>query len=140
MQQKNGFTLVETMIVLTIFSLFILISTPFNITRIQAYQEKLFLESFEMDILFIQQLATNSHEIIYLEFLESEYRVGTMKKTMFKRHYPKTWIINRQTLPDISFLKTGTIRKSGAMSIKTPYAKYNIIFGLGKGRCRIEKE
>ncbi|WP_176447377.1 competence type IV pilus minor pilin ComGD [Lentibacillus sp. CBA3610] len=141
MNQVNGFTLIEVLFVLAVLSVLILITTPLQLSVLDKKTEERFLETLEMDLLYMQTLAYNSRMTHRLAFLDSErYEIKANNTSILERTVPEGWEIDTRTLKTISFNKKGTIVKSGTFAIKTLTDHYNVVCPLGKGRCYFEKQ
>lgn len=139
-----GFTLIEVLLVLSIFSVLTLIIIPVSFTSIEKQQEKKFLETFEYDILSTQSLAATTQENVKIIFNDSHYEIvkGRKESTLITRNIPENIKVKTRLRRFISFEHNGRIQnpERGRMEIETPRAKYHVIFPLGKGRCSIVKK
>lgn len=141
MIKQHGFSLLEVIFVLAVWSIIILISAPLTYSIIDSQQERQFFTTLQADIFYIQNLAIGSDEYVRIVFDETNYRIRrNTGKPIAIRHYPKDWKINKRTLDTISFNENGTIRFPGTMSFKTKQETYRVVFPLGKGRGYIEKQ
>ncbi|MFD1363067.1 competence type IV pilus minor pilin ComGD [Lentibacillus salinarum] len=142
MNQPDGFTLIEVLFVLAVLSVLILISTPLKVSMLDKQTENRFLQTLEMDLLYVQSMAYNSRKRYRLTFPdETHYAIKTTKKTtLLEREMPEGWSIDSRTLPNISFKSNGTIREPGTFAIKTETGTFNIVCPFGKGRCYVEKQ
>ncbi|WP_430785290.1 competence type IV pilus minor pilin ComGD [Virgibacillus flavescens] len=144
MQNKNGFTLIEMILVLGVLAVCILLSPPIKTSIIDNQKEKQFLTTFENDLLFMQSISYLSAENFRMEIKTDTYVIiGRHQGDLFlSRSIPKGWVINRRTIQSgiISFNQNGTIRQPGTIQLVTKRSTYTIVFPLGKGRCYIEKQ
>lgn len=141
MNQVNGFTLIEVLFVLAILSVLILISTPLQFSALDHKTEESFLETLEMDLLYMQTLSYNSRSRYRLTFPDQEhYTVSSNQSIILERTVPEGWEVDTRTLKTISFNDNGTIRDSGTFAIQTLTDRYNVVCPLGKGRCYFEKQ
>lgn len=140
MDQTNGFTLIEVLFVLAVLSVLILISTPIQVSVLDNKTEEHFLETLEMDLLYMQSLAYNSRTHYRLTFPNQQrYVIKKNNATILERKVPDGWEIDIRTLSTISFNSNGTIREPGTFAIQTLTDQYNIVCPFGKGRCYVEK-
>lgn len=141
--KKNGYSLLEIIFVLGIWSLFILLALPIQFDILEKQEEEKFFQTFKSDLLFIQNMALANNTNIRLDF-EPNHTYSIMQKTgekLVERSIPEDWEIKRKTMQGpIKFTTDGTISNPGSFTIKTKHAEYSIIFPLGKGRCYIEKK
>ncbi|MFD2759407.1 competence type IV pilus minor pilin ComGD [Lentibacillus juripiscarius] len=141
MPHKNGFTLVEMLLVLSIWSVLILLTVPVQLSLLEKKTEKQFFETLEMDLLYTQSLSYNSKAGYWLTFPnDGHYQIKKGFFTILERSVPEGWEIDKRTLPKISFNHKGTIISPGTFSIQTASSTYNIVCPLGKGRCYIDKQ
>ncbi|MDL4841557.1 competence type IV pilus minor pilin ComGD [Aquibacillus rhizosphaerae] len=142
MRQEQGFTLIETLIVLSIVSLFLVIGLSFQSHSLYQNQANQFFRLFQSDVLYLQQISMVSRDNAYLTILPNEHsyeiKTGGLGEVLVKREYPKNWLVDLNTLSaPISFTINGTIKKPGMFYVKTPTRKYSIYFPFGKGRSYI---
>lgn len=143
MHKEGGFTLVEVLLVLSIWSILILFVMPIDLDRLETKQEEKFLETLAFDVLYIQSLSTTvEDDHMRIQFYRDGYtvRVGTFENEMIYRQAPKGWSISYRVLPMISFDKYGRIKKPGNVLIHTNQTTYRIIFPFGKGRFYVVEQ
>ncbi|MCM3650448.1 competence type IV pilus minor pilin ComGD [Metabacillus litoralis] len=142
--KKNGFTLLESLLVLSIVSIMSLVLIT-NIVPI--HQKKViesFLTQFEKDLMYAQQFALVNEESVYLliNAKQQQYDVkSTSRSTPFlKRNYSSDIVIEGSALSNrIIYNSNGSIQKSGTIYIYYKKSTYKATFYLGKGRFKIEK-
>lgn len=143
MRNKNGFTLIEMILVLGVLSIFILLSTPLQVSILDNQKEEQFLTTFQNDLLYMQSISYLSPHDIEMEFTADRYSIrnGHENTILLTRSIPAEWEFDMRTFKDkgISFANSGTIRQPGTMFLTTSKTSYRIVFPLGKGRCYIEK-
>lgn len=142
MTDQHGFTLLEVLFVLSIWSLLIFLSIPFIFSPIDSQTEKQFFQTLESDLLLIQSWShgttlnngsiTFNTESYTLRLLGEEDKIVT-------RDYPHGWRTDERTYKRISF-KDGTIRQPGTILLQSAEDDFKIIFPLGKGRGYVEKQ
>lgn len=139
---KNGFTLLEVLVVLMIWSLLVLLVAPIHFTYIEKQRERSFFETFAFDVLYTQNLSTTTKDYVQLNIYEDRYiiRKGYRGEIVLTRNFPADWVINTRTLHTISFNDKGRIRTPGNFVIQTKNHKYTIIFPFGKGRYRVVEQ
>ncbi|RYG74686.1 prepilin-type N-terminal cleavage/methylation domain-containing protein [Lentibacillus lipolyticus] len=141
MPSKNGFTLVEMLLVLSIWSVLILLTVPTQFQVLEHKTEKQFLNTLEMDLLYVQSLSYNSRAVYRLTFPDDHhYEIRKGFTPIVERKVPEGWNVQKRTLPEISFNHQGTIRDPGTFSIETTSSTYNIVCPFGKGRCYIDEQ
>lgn len=139
---KNGFILLEVLVVLVIWSILILLVVPINLSYLEKQQEKHFFETFAFDVLYAQSLSTTTKEYVQLKIDEDHYtiRIGYLAKILVMRSIPSDWIVRRKLFRTISFDDNGRMRTPGNFIIETKHHKYTIVFPFGKGRYHIVKQ
>lgn len=142
-KSSYGFTLLEVLMVLAIFSILSLIIIPISFNKLEISQENKFIETFEYDLLYTQSLAVTSKERVRIIFYKSSYQIvkGEQDSLLSVRNIPKNINVNTRLRNIISFDRNGRIRdlQKGKIEIETKHSKYHVIFPLGKGRCSIVK-
>ena len=141
---QKGFTLLESLLVLSIVSIMSLVLIT-NIVPI--HQKKViesFLNQFEKDLMYTQQFALINGESVYLliNANQQQYDVKSIDRStpILKRNYPSEIIIESSSLSNrIVYNSNGSIQKSGTIYIHYKKSTYKAIFYLGKGRFKIEK-
>lgn len=94
---KNGFTLLEILVVLSILSVLILLSTPFNANMLEAKRENEFFKLLKSDMLYAQSLAsaTDSDVLVSMSFDAENNRYSIIRdRTVQKRSFPDDWILD----------------------------------------------
>lgn len=141
--EKNGFTLIESILVLSIVSI---MSLVLIINLVPIYHQKVidtFLHQFEKDIMFAQQYALVNKEATSIIFVPTEYKytIGENKISLplIQRDYNDEINIQANNLQLITFNSNGSIRKSGTIHLYYKNQTYKVVFYLGKGRFNIQK-
>ncbi|SDQ50519.1 competence protein ComGD [Virgibacillus subterraneus] len=143
MQSKNGFTLIEVLFVLALWSVLLLISAPLQFSILEKQEEDNFMDTFEMDLLYMQNKSYGSRNYFRLIFTENKSYTITKNsnlKILIERRIPKGWKIDYLNLQVISFNHRGTIVDPGSFMIQTINNNYKVTCPLGKGRCYIVKQ
>ncbi|MDY0408431.1 type II secretion system protein [Virgibacillus soli] len=140
-KQYNGFTLIETIICLSILSIMLLFTIPITYTTIDKQKETQFLNNLQSDILFLQNMSINKrgHDI-HVEFLSHHYLIYTgLFNFPTMRQYPNGWEALPQSMQKISFTN-GYITPAGSVLFRTSTKEIRVVFPLGKGRGYIRVE
>src|SRR5699024_2912584 len=138
---KNGFTLLEILVVLSILSVLILLSTPFNANMLEAKRENEFFKLLKSDMLYAQSLAsaTDSDVLVSMSFDAENNRYSIIRdRTVQKRSFPDDWILDQDYI--FYFNQKGTVLNPYTLNLKTSNARYQIVFPFGKGRGYIEEK
>lgn len=143
MDNKNGFTLLEVLFVLAIWSILIILSAPLHLSVFNDQTEETFLETLEMDMLYMQSLSYASRDYYRLSFQGSQsYSIKNAhtNKLYVEREIPDGWEIEKDASFIISFKKDGLIAHPGSFIIQTLQNRYKMICPFGKGRCYFDKQ
>lgn len=139
--KMGGFTLVEMLLVLSLLSIIILLSIPIHHEIVTKEDENRFMQILLFDILYVQNLAMTTSDPVILRFKNDHYVIlRQTDQVLYKRTIPSNIIIQTNTLKQISFTSTGTIRKAGTMRFNASTRTFKLICPLGKGRCYSEKQ
>jgi competence protein ComGD len=142
--RQGGFTLVESLLVLSIF----LILT--SVTALSLRPQNLFLSDhtfitqLQADLLYGQQFAISHQCEVFFKLTEnSEYTIYYRfdRPPLVTRPYSSEVQFYPGTLPlSFKFLSDGNISQFGSFSIKTCCKQYRITFLIGKGRFYVSEE
>src|SRR5699024_6395743 len=132
----------EILIVLGIWSVFILLSAPLHFSSLDKQQEKQFMNTLKFDVLYIQSLSIcSSDQATIIDFTESDYTfLDRTDKTIIRRKVPSGSSFDYRTSRQISFNNHGSVRNPGIITLETKHDKYKIVFPLIKARCYIEEQ
>jgi len=140
-QKRNGFTLIECLITMAVVSILVMIAVPLTLRQINKYQESSFFQLVEHDLLIAQSLAMVTEDKIYMTIDPYYYKIHSKENTYVQRSLPKGYVIHTKSMNNpISFNINGSIRKPGTMVLTTKHQQVHLIFPLGKGRARFEKQ
>lgn len=139
-----GFTVLETLIVLSLTISILSITLSYTFKTYDTFQYKQFIEQFNQDLLYLQQLAITKKETYYLHFDRRNHRYHIRKagigERIAERTYPNHWTVEPNTLSlPIEYSKKGNLKNPGTMKVTTKYRQYLITCPFGKGRCYDEK-
>lgn len=142
MNKEKGFTLLEVLIVLSIWSIIILLATPIIFGRIDEKQDEVFFEVLEFDLLYMQRVASMTKEYVRFRMRGNQYVIlkGREETVLLRRDLPPGVIIDMKSLSAISFDQNGRIRQPFTVMIKTDQSNYSLVFPLGKGRSYVVKK
>lgn len=143
MQFKNGFTLIEVLFVLSVWSVLLILSVPLHFSILEKQEEDNFMDTLEMDLLYMQSESYGIRNYFRLTFIENESYIIAKDhhiKNLVERKIPEGWKINQRVMSTIAFNDKGTIVEPGNLMIQTIKNKYKVICPLGKGRCYIVKQ
>lgn len=138
---KNGFTFIELLTVLSVISVFILLSVPLHADTIHKIQEETFINQLKNDVLFIQNQSVFHGTSRYLiRFYDGHYSILHGREPVFEnREYPTGWtfLSSNRTL---QFAETGTVINPRVIYMASDNEWIHFVFPLGKGGFYVEKE
>ncbi len=142
LNKQSGYTLTEVLLVLTVFSISLILVIPLQNNVVRKIETQQYMEQFQEDILLAQQLTMTDHPNYWIMIRPAhrDYYLYDYKNklTIYHRKFPDQWKINLQSLTSpIRFNAAGTLRNPGTMTIVSPYATYKITFPFGKSRVSI---
>lgn len=141
---QNGYTLVEMMLVLFVVSIISSITLVSFQGVINEKRLQLFLNMFERDVLYAQTYAMSHSKSIYL-VISTESNFYTIQesglgKVLLRRDFSEKIKIEHITMtPPITFFANGSIRQAGKLYVTYSGKKYAIVFLLGKGRFYVKE-
>lgn len=135
--KEQGFTLLEVLFVLSIISIVLVLSAPLHVETLEKQQGRQFLNTFESDVLYIQNKSMNTGKTVDMVFRENHYSIRVGLRTEKQRSLPPGWEIDASAIPVLSFNSSGTIRWPGTIHFYSKHAAYDVVCPLGKGRCYI---
>lgn len=141
MKNDEGFTLLEVIFALTIWTILITITVPIVMTNLDEQREKEFLKTLMSDILHVQTISHGTYnKDASIIFNETQYVIKHRSNIRnISRDYPMGFESEERTFNEVSF-SNGTIRKAGTVLLRSKDTNYRIIFPFGKGRGYIEKQ
>ena len=126
MDRYKGYTLIELVIVLALFSLLFSIAVP-NFKAINGIEQKKELEEFRRDVLFArnQTIVTGFIHDVYIDYEKNLYSISSEGKSL-KSHYFESGIRlvknvfknESQAVTRITFGRDGMASKSGSIFLE----------------------
>lgn len=138
LRNMDGFTLMETLISLSILLLLLVITAPFIFQQFDRFQVKQFLHLFESDVLFAQNNAIGGVGRTSVYFDQEYYIVLDGQYKLIERTYPKDVSV-RATTRRITFNASGNIIDPKTINIDHLEKRYQIVFPFGKGRFYVKE-
>lgn len=144
MNQKNekGFTLLESLFVLSIFLLIMSLSFLPLKNQESQLEAKLFFSQLKSDLLYAQQYAVTNQSLVRVNFVTPENYYYIRKQNgdiLLKREYSKEIVIRGGSLDlHFYFLSNGNSNSFGSIYIYLDKEPYKMTFQLG-GRFYVMK-
>ncbi|CAH0345721.1 competence type IV pilus minor pilin ComGD [Bacillus sp. CECT 9360] len=145
--KDGGFTLIEMLVVLTIFLLIFSLASSLFPHFMKNQETEQFLRQLSDDIHYAQAYAISHQEFTEVVIDQKPGTTGetyhvrnAMKGKLYERKIPKDLVISSGSMNlKITFTPNGNIATVGTWFIESPLHSYKITFNIGKGRFRIEK-
>lgn len=143
LNKQAGYTLVETLIVFTIFLMIITITSLSFKSVMQQLEIKYFFRQLQHDIAYSQMYAMGNYKEVYIRFYPEANRyviTPSYEQSILKRTYSNNIRITLGTLPTtVIFRPDGGIQKAGKMYVYHKKDIYTFVFLFGKGQTYVEK-
>lgn len=142
---NHGFTLLESLLVLSIF-LIISSITAFSIKPLyDANVSEQFLTQFQADFLYGQQYAISHQQEINIIIQNDQHyyymRGNYLQPIIVSRHYSNAINIASLTLPlTFKFTPSGAVSKFGSLLIHCGSKQYTMTVLIGEGRFYVAEE
>ncbi|PLR72605.1 competence type IV pilus minor pilin ComGD [Bacillus sp. UMB0728] len=141
---EGGFTLVETLLVFSIFLLVSSLAAVYIVPQASRLESRLFLSQLQSDLFFAQQYAISRQETISFYIFQDENRyIATPPNSaaIIDRSYEEDIAIYEDTMKlSFRFLPSGNVSSFGSLYAEAGGETYRITFLIGKGRFYIVKE
>lgn len=136
---KNGFTFLETLLVLLMVSILVSITSITLLPLSDSRKAKQFVEQFRQDVAFMQQAAISNNSRYSLRLYTADHKYVITKSgdaaAMLSRSYDGALAIDVYTMPNpLTYGGDGNINKAGTMYVRYKGKTYSVVFQLGKGR------
>jgi competence protein ComGD len=144
-RNQKGFTLVESLLVLSIFMIISFI-TAFSLQPQQSVlEDEAFITQLRADLLYGQQFAIAHQEEVTIIILPSKHKYNLSIQGRFppiiERSFSTNISLSEGSIPlSFSFLPNGNINKFGSFFIKTKENEYRMTFLIGKGRFYVTEQ
>lgn len=140
---QKGFTLIESLIVLSIF-LIISSITAFSI-KPQYYSavDKAFISQLKADLFYGQQYAMANQKEVKVIFYEHEHRylISTVTQQLVERNHSPMITVTQGTIQlFFRFNSNGNVDRFGTLYIRTQQTNYRLTLLIGKGRFYVMEE
>ena len=141
---QNGFTLIESLLVLSIFMIISSITVFSLQPQHSVLEDEAFLTQLKADLLYSQQYAISRQNDVSVVFLPEQYRYYMVGKTelppIIVRNYSKNFHLVEGTIPlYFKFLRDGNVNKFGTFLIQTKNKTYQVTVLIGKGRFYVKE-
>lgn len=143
-QSKNGFTLLEVLVVLAVVHAIMFVTIVKVEPLMQEYRLYWFIQQLETDVFYAQETAITRGQAVSLRFSPDKHEYFVLAANapapLFRRSYDSRIQIELATLgSQIKFLSSGNISASGTMFVSSSSIMYRVVFLLGTGRFYAQK-
>lgn len=140
MQGEGGFTLLETLLSLTIITILFTMSMPLMLKQLKAYETKQFIAVLESDILYAQNnaLGKSGSGRTRVQFNEKDYTITENAYGLVQRPYPNQLKINA-AVRRVTYNNSGNIIDPKSIDVIHDHERYQLTFPFGKGRFYVNK-
>lgn len=145
MNNHNGFTLIETLIVLTIFLVMSFSSVVLLQPTNQLLEKQLFFSQLKSDLFYAQQYAISHQEEVIVHIMPETnyYYITTRYKgpMLVERHYSPAVKVREGSMNlYFHFTKAGHTNKFGSFYIEIGGRLYRLTMLIGRGRFYVTEE
>ncbi|MDQ0156403.1 competence type IV pilus minor pilin ComGD [Robertmurraya andreesenii] len=142
-RNEKGFTLIESLIVLSIFLLIISLSSLLLRTQSIQLEKQLFFTQLKADLLYAQQHAITSQKLVSVNFVIPEKFYYIRKQNgeiLIKREYSdKITVSEGSQKLFFRYHSNGNISSFGSIYFYIDGERYQMTFQLGRGRFYVIK-
>lgn len=142
---EQGFTLIESLLVLSIFLVISSITAFSLIPQYEAQESKQFLTQFQADFFYGQQYAISHQQTVSVVISVDQHyyymRTSYSLPPFLKRYYSKAVTITPGSLSlSFEFTANGNVNKFGSLFIQCGGKHYTLMVLIGKGRFYVVEE
>lgn len=144
-RNNQGFTLIESLFVLSIFLIIASITAVLVKPHFFYFEKQLFFSHLKSDLLYAQQYALTHQTDVVVQFLPDQHKYTAQVKlgseTIISREYSPQFEIRKGTMPlYFQYGPSGNTNKFGSFYIMAGEERYLITFLIGRGRFYVAKE
>ncbi|MEH7501440.1 competence type IV pilus minor pilin ComGD [Neobacillus drentensis] len=141
---QKGFTLIESLIVLSIFMIISSITVFSLKPQHSAMEDEAFLTQLKADLYYAQQYAISHQHEVSVVFVPEQYRYNMFLRPelppIVQRNYSTNIYLTEGSIPlYFKFLNDGNVNKFGTFIIQTKNKIYVITVLIGKGRFYVKE-
>lgn len=139
-RNNQGFTLIELLIVLAVVSVLLLLTLPKMFDTVVKQQTNHFFETFNSDILYLQNKSLNNTDRLRIFLRRDQYYLLNNNVEMMDRPYHHSIRLLDYQAPQIVFNRNGNIQQPYTYTFKGNQESYRVIFPFGKGRHYVQEQ
>ncbi|WP_066293547.1 competence type IV pilus minor pilin ComGD [Bacillus sp. FJAT-29937] len=145
LRKQGGFTLIESLFVLSVF--LIIASVPAFLLKPHfiSFEKEKFISQLKADLYYAQQYALAHHIDVYVHVLPEAKRYVIHEKLssnyLIEREIPESITVEEENMKLYFYFQSdGNINRFGSFNIYAGKEKYRFTFYIGKGRFYVAKE
>lgn len=139
---NKGFTLIEVLIVLLVFTIFLSLSLASFKPLKNTLDKKMIISQLEADLYYAQTYTISRQELVTVQFYPA-YNRYLMRTAKGKVIVDRTWATSAKLIDgsylSFNILQDGNINKFGTLSFEINGQTFNLIFNIGRGRFRVQE-
>ncbi|WML40544.1 competence type IV pilus minor pilin ComGD [Neobacillus sp. OS1-2] len=144
-QNQKGFTLIESLLVLSIFMIISSITVFSLKPQHSVMEDEAFITQLQADLLYSQQYAISHQHEVSVVFMQNEYRYYMLEQSgkppIIDRNYSTNINLREGTIPlYFKFLGDGDVNKFGSFTIYTKRKSYQLTILIGEGRFYVKEQ
>jgi competence protein ComGD len=141
---QKGFTLIESLVVLSIFMIISSITVFSLKPQHSIIEDEAFLTQLKSDLYFAQQYAISHQHEVSVVIIPEKYSYYLLLRTdlppIIMRNYSKNIYFTVGSLPlYFKFLSDGNVNQFGTLFIQTKNKRYLLTVLIGKGRFYVKE-
>ncbi|MBV7507463.1 prepilin-type N-terminal cleavage/methylation domain-containing protein [Bacillus sp. sid0103] len=141
---QNGFTLIESLLVLSIFMIISSITVFSLKPQHSILEDEAFLTQLKADLYYSQQYAISHQHEVSVVFLPAQYRYYMLLRPdlppIVMRNYSTNIYLAEGSIPlYFKFLNDGNVNQFGTFLIQTKNKNYQMTVLIGKGRFYVKE-
>jgi competence protein ComGD len=141
---QNGFTLIESLLVLSIFMIISSITVFSLKPQHSVLEDEAFLTQLKADLYYSQQYAISHQHEVTVVFLPAQYRYYMLLRPdlppIVMRNYSTNIYLVEGSIPlFFRFLNDGNVNQFGSFLIQTKNKTYQMTLLIGKGRFYVKE-
>ncbi|MEH7309264.1 competence type IV pilus minor pilin ComGD [Neobacillus drentensis] len=141
---QNGFTLIESLLVLSIFMIISSITVFSLKPQHSVLEDEAFLTQLKADLYYSQQYAISHQHEVSVVFLPAQYRYYMLLRPdlppIVMRNYSTNIYLTEGSIPlYFKFLNDGNVNQFGTFLIQTKNKNYQMTVLIGKGRFYVKE-
>ncbi|MBT2707376.1 competence type IV pilus minor pilin ComGD [Bacillus sp. ISL-47] len=145
MKNQQGFTLIESLFVLSIFIIIASITAVLVKPHFLYFEKQMFFSQLKSDLMYAQQYAITHHTDVVVQFVPDKHLYTAQVKLgsdiIISREYSALFEIRKGTMPlYFQYGPSGNTNKFGSFYINMGEERYLITFLIGRGRFYVAKE